>query len=330
MMKKWLSLGLVASAVMLGAGSLQADIEVKIGTLAPKSSPWGKVFQKWQDAVAEQSNGDMTLTFYWNGSQGDEAAMIEKMKSGNLLDGAAVTSVGLSKVWKPVLALQLPGVFRSWAALDAARNSMLTDIKTNFEAAGFYFAGAGDVGLAHVMTKGYAVHTPQDLNGRHPYMWADDVSAPALWSTVGGVTPVPLKIPEVLPALKTNTIDLINAPALAAQQLQWSSELDNINSGVTGCGIGALILKKDHLNNLSADQLKMLLDTGAVIAESLTQRIRSADKKAFESLKSSMTVTDPTSDDTAKWSDVFKKTREKLKQGVFEPSLVTKLEGMAG
>ena len=112
MFRKLTSACLVAAALVSAAGPLSADTEIKIGTLAPKSSPWGKVFQTWQDSIAEQ-NKNMTLTFFWNGSQGDEAAMVDKMKTGSQLDGAAITAVGLSKIWRPILALQLPGIFKT-------------------------------------------------------------------------------------------------------------------------------------------------------------------------------------------------------------------------
>lgn len=336
MYRKLSSAILVGLALVAGAGTLNAETEIKIGTLAPKSSPWGKVFQTWQDSIAEQSYDEKTksslmkLTFFWNGTQGDEAAMIDKMKTGNQLDGAAVTAVGLSKIWKPILALQMPGLFRTWSKLDAARNSMLSDTKTNFESAGFYYLGGGDVGMAHVMSKGYAVKNPDDVKGRKPYMWKDDQIAPVLWAKIGGVTPVPINIPEVLPNLNSGAVDLVNAPALAAQQLQWASKLDNINSAVSGIGIGALVLKKASADGLPEDQKKLLMDTGSVIADALTQRIRSADASAYDDLKKNMTVTDPTEDDKAKWNTIFQQTREQLKQGVFDSALVTKLEGMSG
>ena len=106
-----------------------ADETVKIGTLAPKSSPWGKVFETWIKAVNEKSSGNLELQFFYNGSQGDEDGMVGKIKSGQL-DGAAVTGVGLSKVYKPILALQMP-LFTSWSKLDKARDAMKADFENH-------------------------------------------------------------------------------------------------------------------------------------------------------------------------------------------------------
>jgi TRAP-type transport system periplasmic protein len=330
MIRKVSSALLLAAAFVAGASAQADEKEIKVGTLAPKSSPWGKVFQIWQDSISEQSQGNVKITFYWNGTQGDEAAMVEKMKTGNQLDAVACTAVGLSKIWRPVLALQSPGLFRSWGALDKARDSMKSDIDSNFDAAGFVMLGAGDVGIAHVMSKGAEIRGPESMQGRSPYMWTDDMIAPVLFRTIGGVTPKPLSVPAVLPALNASQVDVVNAPALAASQLQWASKLDNIITQASGIGIGALVMKKASLEALPADQKKLVLDTGAVAAKGLTDRIRKEDQKAFDKLQKSMKATTLTPDEEAKWNDVFKKTREALKQGVFDPALLAKLEGMAG
>src|SRR5690242_14305228 len=67
---------------------------IRVGTLAPAESPWGQVSKVWQKAIREKSklpDGQKTadgkeytldVTYFWNGQQGDEGAMIAKMKSG--------------------------------------------------------------------------------------------------------------------------------------------------------------------------------------------------------------------------------------------------------
>src|SRR5690349_24470493 len=83
--------------------------EIKLGTLAPKDSAWGKVFGAWSKAVEEES-GAVKLTWFYNGSKGDEIAMVGKMRSKEL-DGAAITGTGLAQIWPHIGALQMPGLF---------------------------------------------------------------------------------------------------------------------------------------------------------------------------------------------------------------------------
>lgn len=311
------------------ADDANAGQVLKIGTLAPKSSPWGKVFSVWEKAVKEKSGGAVELQFFYNGQQGDEAAMVGKMKSGQL-DGAAVTAVGLSKIYKPILSLQMPGLFRSWAKLDAARDTMKAEFEKGASDAGFLLLGWGDVGAAHTMSKGFAVRSPDDIKGQKPYMWRDDVIGPVLYQVIGGVTPIPLGVPEVLPNLNTGAVNIVTAPSLAAEQLQWASKLDNIVSDTSALAIGALVFTSPALDGLPADLRTIVLDTGKVTSSALTSRIRSEDDAAFGRMKGKMTVVDLTSDEKSKWDGVFKQVRQKLGQGTFDPGLIAKLEGMGG
>lgn len=325
-------MGLVASAAIAAAslipGHANAAEALKIGTLAPASSPWGQVFKIWQEAVKKKSDGKLELQFFYSGQQGDEADMVAKMKSGQL-DGAAVTAVGLSKIHKPILALQMPGLFTTWAKLDTARDAMRGDFEKGLKDGGFTLLGWGDVGQAHVMSKGFQVKVPDDFKGKKPYMWRDDIVQPIVYQAIGGVSPVPLNVPEVLPQLNTGAINIVNAPALAAEQLQWASKLDHIIEDVGGCAIGALLVASPRLDALPADLKQIVIDTGAIASKALTTRIRNEDAAAFARLKGKMTTVKLSPEEQAKWSALFKQVRERLAQGTFPAELVSKLEGLA-
>lgn len=325
-----LALSSLLAAALAPAPARAEPVEIRIGTLAPKSSPWGKVFQVWQDAVAERSEGEVKLVFFWNGSQGDDAAMIDKMKSGAQLDGAAVSALGLGRVWRQTLALQIPGLFRTYDAIDKARAALRPEIDREFAAAGFVLSGFGDVGISHTMSKGFAVRVPEDLRGQKPVMWQDDVIGPVLFRTIGGVTPVSMTVPTVLPALGNDSVNIVAAPSLAATQLQWASRLDHIVTTGGSVTIGGLVLKKSTLDRLPPDQRELLRETGQVASSALRDRIRGADATAFASLKKRMTNVELTPEEEGKWADVLRKTAEALGQGTFDPELLKRLAAMKG
>jgi TRAP-type C4-dicarboxylate transport system substrate-binding protein len=313
---------------------------IKIGTLAPGESPWGQVFKTWSRAIKERTklpDGQKTsdgkesaleLNFFWNGQQGDEAAMVTKIKSGQL-DGAAITAVGLGQIHPPILVLQLPGLFTSWEKLDKAREALRGDFEKALESAGFVLPGWGDVGLSRRMSKGFAVASPGDMKGKKPYVWREDPIMPAMLQVIGGVTPVPLGVPEVLPNLNTGAIDVVTTPALAAEQLQWASRLDTINTQVVSASIGALVFSKSRLDQMPADLRATLLETGKIAATALTTRIRNEDAAAFARLKTKMTVSTSSDAQLAEWAEVWKQTRARLAQGTFPKDLVEKAESLA-
>jgi TRAP-type C4-dicarboxylate transport system substrate-binding protein len=318
----------LAFGVGISQDASAAEHVVKLGTLAPSSSPWGQVFRVWEKAVKEKSGGRLELQFFYNGQQGDEGAMVAKIKSGQLW-GAAVTSVGLSKIHKPILAVQLPGLWRSWGQLDGARDKLKAEFEKGAADAGFFIGGWGDVGQVRLMSKGFAVRAPEDLRGKKPYMWREDAISPVLYQVIGGITPVPLNVPEVLPNLNTGAVNVVISPSLAAEQLQWASKLDHINGDSSGYMIGAMVFSNKSLDTLPADLRTILTDTGKVASAALTSRIRNEDAAAFGRMKGKMTVVDVSVDDVAKWAGIFKQVRARLAQGTFAPDLVSRIEGYA-
>jgi TRAP-type C4-dicarboxylate transport system substrate-binding protein len=324
--------GLLGATVLLGGATLSSQAHagetVTIGTLAPKNSPWGKVFRAWSKAVKKKTGGNLTLQFYFNGQQGDEKAMIAKMRAAQL-DGAAVTAVGLSAVYKPILALQMPGLFSDWAGLDKARDALMPEFRRGMEAEGFILAGSGDVGLARTQSRGKAIRTPADLKSMKVYRWSDDIIAPVTASTIG-YNAVPSSVPGLLPALSSGRINVITVPALASTQLQWWSHLDHVNADVAGVGIGGLLLSKKRVDSLPPDAREKLLKTGRKAGKMLTKRIRKEDAKAYKMLSSRMKVVNISAAEKAQWASVFKKVRTRLSQGTFTPALVSRVEKLAG
>jgi TRAP-type transport system periplasmic protein len=322
MTRRWMALLRVAlimgvMGALFAARPAHADTTtLTVGTLAPAESPWGKVFKVWKKAVNLRTNGSLDLQFFWNGQQGDEGAMVGKMRTGQL-DGAALTANGLSMIYKDVLVLQLPGLFRDWGKLDQARGGMRARFDTEFDHQGFKVLGWGDVGMGHMMSKGFDIKSPDDLKHKNTYFIAGDPIESMFYNVVGDVTPRQVSVPEILTGLTAGTINVVDAPALAAEQLQWASRLDHINTAVTGIGIGALIFASAKINSLPADAQTALIESGKAAGEALTQSIRNEDNAAFTRLKARMVAYDPNPAELAAWSKVGADTRARLRGATF-------------
>ena len=309
---------IAAFAIVFAFGEREARAdaqEVKLATIAPADSAWGKVFKAWSKAVEEESNGALKLTWYFNGTQGDEIAAVGKMRSKQI-DGGAFTATGLSQIYPHIIALQMPGLFPNWAKLDSVRDKTKGKFEAAFSGQGFVILGTGDVGIAHIMSRGKPVRMPDDLKSMHPFYLSGDAIGQKFLETVGVPSPKALSVPAILPALSSRTegsVDVINTPAIAAEQLQWAAHVDHINTMASGIGIGALVMNKERYDGLPADAKAVMERTGKNTGKLLTERIRGIDEKAFERLKGSKTVVELKDNEKAAWNDVFKKVRNALK-----------------
>lgn len=316
----------VVALVAAGLGSSKtasADAkEIKLGTVAPKDSAWGKVFNAWSKAVDDETHGALKLTWFYNGSKGDEIAMVGKMRSKEL-DGAAITGTGLAQIWPHVGALQMPGLFPLtgpskdvWAKLDKVREKVSPKFDKEFASQGFVILGKGDVGIARLMSRGVAIRTPDDLKKAHPFYISGDPIGQKFLETVGVPSPKALGVPGILPAVSSRTegsIDVINSPPIAAEQLGWAPHMDHISTMASGIGIGALVMSKETFDGLPADVRSVLENTGKNTGSLLTERIRAIDEAAFNRLKSNKTVIELNDTEKKAWSDVFAKVRNALK-----------------
>src|SRR5438270_13724135 len=95
-----LALGLFLFATSFTRFGHADPVVLKFGTLAPPESPWGRVFKLWARATDERSHSAVQIQFFWNGTQGDEGAMVGKIRTGQL-DGAAISALGLGQIYKP-------------------------------------------------------------------------------------------------------------------------------------------------------------------------------------------------------------------------------------
>ena len=101
-----------------------------------------------------------------------------------------------SKIYKDVLVLQLPGLFRDWGKLDNARDAHALELDAAFDTQGFKVLGWGDVGMAHIMSKGFDVKTPDDLKHKNSFFIAGDPIEPMFYPVVGDVTPKQVTVPR--------------------------------------------------------------------------------------------------------------------------------------
>jgi TRAP-type C4-dicarboxylate transport system substrate-binding protein len=312
----------------LNASGAAEPQTLKLGSLAPRESPWGQILRVWAKAVKEKTAGAVQLDFYWNATQGDEAAQMGKVKSGQL-DGAVVTAVGLGAIDADVNVLQVPGLITDWATLDKVREGMKSHFDDSFRKAGIELVGWGDVGIDYIFSKGFAVHKPADLTGKKPWVWREDPVVPPFYqSAASNVVLVPTGVPEALPELTTGNANVMITSALAAEQLQWSSRLDNVSLVVISPNVGGVVMSSASLAKLKPEHKAIVLETGKVACKALSDRIRGEDAAAIERLKKRMAVVTPTDAEKAEWAKVFKETRAKLVKGTFKPELVKKVEDL--
>jgi TRAP-type C4-dicarboxylate transport system substrate-binding protein len=301
---------------------------LRIATLAPRGSPWDRVFRAWNNSLREATGERLSIQLFPGGSQGDERDYVRKMRIDQL-DGAAVTSIGLGLIVRQALVLQAPGVFESYDQLDRARTALDSDFRTMFRAENVELLGWGDVGRGRIFSNGGPVARPSDLRSRRPWQASDDAMFGEFLRIVGA-NGVSLGIPEVLPALSTGQIDTVIASATAVSALQWHTRVTHVTRQSAAMLVGATILWRDDYTALPADVRTALDDTSARAHQTLVRTIRRDDDRYYTSLTTEHGLTEV--DGAAyesEWRDVARQTSEAMVGRLYDRALLDRVAAAA-
>lgn len=280
------SLGLCAGlALALSAAARPAaaeNIELKFATLAPAGSSWMVTLDKAAAEIKEKTAGRVTLKYFVGGSQGDERDFVRKIQAGQL-DGAAVTSIGLSLIEESIRVLELPMMFKSVEEVDYVADKMWPYFQAKFEKKGYKLNDRGEVGWIYFLSKN-KVETLADLKGQKLWQWGDDALVGAMFKKLA-LNGVPLGVPEVDSSLTSGRVTAAYASPLAAVALQWYTKVKFMTSMPMSFAIGATVISKEAIKKLSPDDLKIVEE----VTRSYSKKSRREIRKANEDAKTTMT-----------------------------------------
>ncbi|MCA9674461.1 MAG: TRAP transporter substrate-binding protein DctP [Kofleriaceae bacterium] len=274
-----------AAACLVGGTRLAAadgSKELRMATLAPSDSGWMKVLDRAAADVKKQTDGRVSVQYYPDGTQGDERDVIRKINLGQL-DGAAVTSVGLSMIDESIRVLELPMMFDSVEELDYVADKMWSHFQKKFEKKGFTLNDRGDVGWIYFLSKN-KVSSLSDLKDQKVWMWGDDGIVSAMYKKLS-ISGVPLGVPEVDSSLTSGRINACYGSPLAAMALGWGSKVKYMTSMPMSYAIGATVIKTDALKAIGEADQKTIKKITKNSSKKLRKQIRKDNADAQKKMK---------------------------------------------
>ena len=327
--KSWVVFVMAAACLLVG-GTPSADAEgktvIRYATLAPSGSTFGKILKAWSRSLEKDTEGRVELRYYSGGSQGDERDFIRKMRAGQM-DAAGVTSTGLGIIVRPVLVLSSPGLIETYDELERVREKMTPRFDEMFREAGFELLAWADAGKGRIMST-MPILRPSDLKKARPWVWKDDPIF-AEFLKVVGANGVRLGVPEVYAALQTKMVDVVPNSAIGAVALQWYTKLKYMSKDSFGIVMGASVIKKEKLDQLSPEDQAVLKSTAARAGAALDRVVRRDDAKAYQVLIDRGIEVLDTGPYRAEWEEAALQTRERLVGRIFSRSLLEEAEAAA-
>lgn len=238
----WLAVLVLSFGILAFPASASDRVLIKMATLAPKGSTWFRTLQEIGREWERLSGGKVVLRLYPGGVVGDERDMIRKMRIRQI-QGAALTSLGLSDIDRIIGAFQLPMFYHSQEELDAIRTALDGEIRAAFSEKGFEILNWGDAGWIRFFSKRPLV-TPGDLKKAKLFVWSGDTLGLGLLKSLA-FNPVALATTDILPGLQTGLIDTYGTAPAAALSFQWFEYTPYMTNFPWAPLVGATVIKRD-------------------------------------------------------------------------------------
>jgi len=301
-------LGLILLTFFLStplANGAEKNIVIKIATLAPEGSSWIKTLNLVNTEVMKKTENKVQFKIYPGGVLGDELDMLRKMKIGQI-QGVALTSGGLSALFKEMDVLQIPFLFQKHEEVDAILKKMDPFFRKGFEDNGYILLGWSDAGFVYLMST-VPVSSVADLKKTKVWTWEESPMTKAIFDEAG-VKAIPLTVPDVLVGLQTGLVEVVYTPPTGAISLQWFTKIKYIADVPLAYLAGGVVVKKDLFKQIPQPDQNFILETFQRHLDQLKVVTRNENREAIKvMIKHGTKIITPSKDHV----DEFKKLSNK-------------------
>lgn len=286
--------------------------EIKLATILPAGTSGDQCIREMGDRWQKSSGQSVRLKVWAGGSQGGEAAVVRKMRGGQL-DAAVLSVVGLSEIDRSVTALQImPMMFRTWDEVDHVRETIRPDLEQRLLAKGFVTLFWADAGWVRYFSKKPATH-PNDFKPMSLFVWAGDPAQLQMMKDLE-YKPVGLETSDIGLGLMNNQIQVVPMPpfmALASQVNKYAPHMLDVKWVPI---VGAAVIRRETWETIPAELKKQFLQAAQDAGEKMRLKTRSEDDAAITSMaKRGLTVHAATPEVEAAWRAIAEKAYPQIR-----------------
>jgi TRAP-type transport system periplasmic protein len=278
-MKQYILFSIFAFAV----NSISAQVEVKLGTVAPTGTPWAAELNAIKKRVEAESNKAIKMRIYLGGQLGGENEILQGIRKGRI-QGGGLTAGAVASVVPEMDMLEVPYLFDSSKQADCVLdNHLLEPFKQLFDEKGLIFVSWAENGYRNIGTKSKEIKTPADLKGVKIRSQESKIHL-EFWKKIGA-SPVPIAIPEVLPSLQTGVVDGFDNTALMTLAAEWQTAIKFYTVTEHIYQPAVVVYSKSFYDKLPDDQKKTLMGTGNGMAPNARSAVRRLGAQLIKALE---------------------------------------------
>lgn len=263
--------------------SFAEPVHIKSGVIFPEGSTWMNSIHQVEREVTQKTDGGVTFTTYGGGVQGDEPAMLTKIRLDQLNAGM-FTSVALSKIDPAIIAFELPLLYQNgdYGEVDYLYQKMFPVFHQRFEERGFELIALAGQGFIYLYTT-RPVKSFEDFQKLKVELWSGHAFNKDLIDAFG-LTGIPVSFPEILTSLQTGLLDVVFAPPVGMVSLQWNTEVKYAIDMPVLHGVAGIVVSKKTWDQIPKASQGVFREAFQKSLPSLQATARRDDKVIWEAL----------------------------------------------
>lgn len=278
-----LSIAGLSVAALSTVGIAQAATEIRVAYGNQTGEPVDVAVKQWAEWVAEESNGELTLSPFPASQLGSETDVMEQARFGSAIISITAYSNFMSSV-PDLSVLDAPYLAESFDdKLKVFDSEWFAEQSAKVEAAGYHIVIPNTVyGIRHLLSRD-PVATPEDLSGvkirvQNSPMYVEAISA------MGGV-PTPMSLGDVYPALAQGMVDGVENPPPVLFGGKFHEVVKHLNLTGHMHTVAPFVTGKAFWDQLSVDEQRILTETGQKMASHLRELVDEERDVALDKLR---------------------------------------------
>ena len=251
-MKPLLTLAATALA-LAGSPAVSAPYTLRGGTVAPDSTPLGRVGGYFKEIVEAKSKGQIEVKWHPSAQLGGEMAILNQMNDGVIQ--FATLSTAISSSLNPKLDVMYLPYFLpdGWETYETKfrGSSAEAELLGGLGKAGIAGLGLLPYGVDALAYKGTPIRTLDEAKGRK-LRAAESVNIRTTLESMG-FNAVPLPWNEVYPSIQTRVVEGLTTPPLILKGARLNEVVDNMTLAGHLFGVYVFWMREDALAKLPND-----------------------------------------------------------------------------
>jgi TRAP-type C4-dicarboxylate transport system substrate-binding protein len=292
--------------IFLAVGmALHAQRTIKIASMVPENTAWGQALNRLAAEWTQVTNREVTFQIFHNGVAGAELDVLRKLRL-NEIQGAVLTTVGLSAIAQEVMTLSVPFLIRTDSELDAVLLNAKDELERIISSKGFQVLAWARAGWVRIFSKSPLL-TPADLTR----IKLGTISGQAELTQalrVMGYQAFTVEGPDIIISLNSGMVDAVfQSPLLAAGNQVFGVAGNMLNLNVAPV-MGGLVMNQPGWRAIPERYRPRILEISRRVEREMDLSIIALETEAMETMRRyGLQINTPNASQVQLWYNDFER-----------------------